>query len=356
MRILALYLPQFHEVRENNEWWGDGFTEWTNVRNATPVFTGHTQPVHPLGHRYYDLSDPAVLVWQAGLAREFGVSGFVFFHYWSSGKMLLEKPVDLWRQTPSAELDYCLCWANHPWTRAWDGKDHDVLQAQTYGEEEDWDSHFDYLLPFFQDPRYLKKDGRPLFFIYNAGAIPRVDNMVQRWNARLAEAGLGDVYLVEYISTKNPDPSCSMSQAVYEDEPLFTCRFEISRLGKAKRLLTKKLNLPDFQDYESLWRLILGKRRRYGHREIVQGAFVAWDNSPRRGKRGSLIVRGSTPEGFGRYLHRLVNAGRPGASKDYLVVNAWNEWGEGAILEPTEEMGHRYLQALRDVVSAQQSG
>lgn len=348
MRVLALHLPQFHEVSENNEWWGRGFTEWTNVRSAQPIFPGHRQPVHPLGHTYYDLTDPDSLRWQALLSRQYGVSGFVFFHYWYSGKKLLERPVELWRDTPDIEQEYALCWANHPWTRAWDGKDHEVLQAQTYGGKEDWDAHIDDLLTHFRDSRYIKVDGRPLLFIYNAGEIPDVDEMVEHWNARLAEEGVREIYLVEYISTKNPRPASKHSAAVYEDEPLYSLRFNAPVSSKAKRFLIKKLNLPDYQDYDKIWRLLLKKRRRYEGRAIIQGAFVAWDNSPRRGKRGPMIVRNASPAKFGKYLRTLLTSNRRDVSEDFVVINAWNEWGEGAMLEPSEEDGHAYLDAVSD--------
>lgn len=350
MRVLALYLPQYHEVRENNEWWGEGFTEWTNVRSAQPIFEGHRQPVHPLNDNYYDLTDPSVLTWQAKLARDHGIGGFVFFHYWYSGTRLLEKPVELWRDTPDATLDYCLCWANHPWTRSWDGKDHEILQPQTYGGEEDWDAHLDYLLPFFRDSRYIRHEEKPVFFIYNASAIPDVDGMVRHWDARLKAEGLAGIYVVEYISTKNPAPACALSEAVYEDEPIYTCRFEISAFEKAKRVLVKRLQWPDYQDYDRLWSLLLRKQRTYAGRAIIQGAFVAWDNSPRRGKRGPMIVRNSSPAAFARYFGELLRAGREGASEDFAVINAWNEWGEGAMLEPSEEYGLGYLEAVKQAV------
>jgi len=354
MKILALYLPQYHEVHENNLWWGEGFTEWTNVRRARPLFKGHQQPVHPLDDNYYDLTKPEVLEWQAGLAREYGVSGFVFFHYWYSGHRLLEKPVELWRDTPAADLSYCLCWANHSWTRSWDGKDHEVLQAQTYGGKTDWDAHLDYLLPFFRDNRYIVRNGRPMLVLYNTGAIPDVDKMVTHWTERLKQEGFSGIEIVEYISTKNPEPSCSLSTAVYEDEPVYALRFELSFWGKLKRFLVKRTDRPDLQDYDDIWGRILRKRRTYSGREIIQGAFVAWDNSPRRGAKGPMIVRNANPVSFGKYLRRLVNLKRQDASTDFILLNAWNEWGEGAMLEPTAEAGYSYLEAVRYALAGRQ--
>lgn len=347
MKILSLYLPQFHEVPENNDWWGDGFTEWVNVKKAEPLYSGHNQPIVPLNENYYDLTDPSALVWQSQLAAQNNVDGFVFFHYWYEGKRLLEKPVELWLQTPQAELEFSLCWANHPWTRSWDGKEHEVLQPQTYGGKEDWDEHLNYLLQFFRDPRYILKDNKPQLFIYNAGAIPNVNAMIKHWELRLIEEGFAGLYLVEYISTKNPSPSCSHSQAVYEDEPLYSLRFEINALEKAKRLIVKKLGLIDYQDYDRIWSRMLRKKRRYAGREIVQGAFVAWDNSPRRGKKGPMIVRNAAPEKFYQYLKELLLNHRVDSSRDFLLINAWNEWGEGAILEPSQAEGFGYIDAVK---------
>ncbi len=348
MKVLALHLPQYHEIPENDEWWGKGFTEWTNVRNARPIYKGHRQPQLPYGQKFYDLTDPRALIWQAGLAQQYGVDGFVFFHYWSNGKRLLERPVELWRETPRANLGYALCWANHPWSRTWDGKEHQVLWPQTYGGVEDWDEHLDALIPHFVDERYLYENGRPLLFLYNAGDIPNVNEMVMHWQKRIQhELGLPGLYLVEYISAKNPGPACRYSSAVYEDEPVYSLRFEIPASAKALRFAAKRLQLPDYQSYDETWRRILAKRRRYPGRAIVQGAFVAWDNSPRRGSRGPTIIRGSTPEGFERNLGDLLRLRREGASDSLLVINAWNEWGEGAVLEPSEQDGLAYLEALK---------
>jgi lipopolysaccharide biosynthesis protein len=350
MRILALYLPQYHEVPENNEWWGEGFTEWTNVRGATPLYEGHRQPLHPLHGNYYDLTDPDVLTWQSQLAHSYGIGGFVFFHYWYSGRRLLEKPVDLWRETQSAQLDYCLCWANHPWTRAWDGKQHQVLQPQTYGGRRDWDAHLRCLLPFFHDRRYISREGRPLLLLYNASTIPQVDEMVSYWSSQLRHEGFAGLDIVEYISSRNRHPSCSHSIAVYEDEPLYSLRFEVSPLDKLKRILAKRTGRLDIQDYDKIWQRILRKRRTYDGREIIQGAFVAWDNSPRRGSKGSLIVRNADPKRLELYLQQLLQGQRKDASSDFIIMNSWNEWGEGAMLEPTEEHGYGYLEAVRSAL------
>lgn len=168
MDIWALNLPQFYETKENNEWWGKGFTEWTNVKKAKPLFPGHEQPMEPLNDFYYDLSKKETIKWQAELAKKYSVSGFVYYHYWYDGRHLLEKPCEVLRDTPDIDIQYCFCWANHSWTRAWNGKNQDVMVQQVYGTEKEWENHLQYLLTFFRDKRYLKFDNMPVLFIYNA--------------------------------------------------------------------------------------------------------------------------------------------------------------------------------------------
>jgi len=349
MKILALNLPQFHEIKENDEWWGKGFTEWTNVRKAKPVYKGHVQPELPLNNNYYDLSKREDVIAQTKMAYENGVSGFVYFHYWYNGRKMLEKPCEILLKAPEAKIEYCFCWANHPWTRAWDGKAHQILLQQTYGDVEDWENHLQYLLPFFKDVRYIKVDNRPMFFIYAMCNIPDYDNMIAYWKKRLIEEGFDGIYIVEYISSKNVRAFCKFTSAVYEDEPIYSARFCISPLQKAIRLFNKKMLRPDILDYDDIWEAILKKDAVYDGKKIIQGAFATWDNTPRRGKKGCTIFKGATPEKFEKYFSRLISGERKDCSKDYLVINAWNEWGEGAMLEPTEQYGYAYLDVVKKI-------
>ena len=339
-------LPQFHEVKENNEWWGKGFTEWTNVRKAKPLFKGHVQPMVPL-EGYYDLSKPEAINHQAELARKYGVYGFVYFHYWYEGRMMLEKPCEILLNHPEIDIHYCFCWANHSWTRAWDGKEHSVLLEQTYGDREDWKKHIDYWMPFFKDSRYIKHDNKPMLFLYNTSVIPNVNEMVKYWEKEVQKEGFDGLYIVEYISTKCTDPHVENSAAVYEDEPLYSLRFQTNPIQKAYRVLKKKTKHTEFQDFDQIYRMMKKKKRTYGGRSIIQGCFPAWDNSPRRGDKGAMVVKGASYKKFGRYLSELMRCDRRDASKDYIVVNAWNEWGEGAVLEPSEKDGYGYLKVIK---------
>lgn len=354
MRVLALNLPQFHEIPENDKWWGKGFTEWDNVRRAKPLFEGHMQPMEPL-EGYYDLSRKEDVAHQCNLAKKYGLSGFIYYHYWFNGKLLLQKPCELLLSMPEVDTEYCLCWANEPWARTWDGKPGSVLMPQTFGGREDWDAHITYLEQFFADPRYLKVGNRPMLYVYSACNIPDFDSMIEYWDAHVQRLGFDGIYLIEFISTKNPEACSVHSKAVMEFEPLYTTRFGISAFGKAKRAIAKKTGNIDFQDFDSLWASILGRTRTYGGRVIQKSGFCGWDNSPRKGK-ASMIVGGATPEKFGSYLVDLLERKRPDATNDFVVINAWNEWGEGAMLEPTVQLGYRYLKAVRNAVSTFSGG
>lgn len=347
MKILALHLPQFHRIPENDKWWGEGYTEWTCVKKAKPIYKGHFQPVKPMNEYYYDLTDPDTIKWQAKLARKYGLSGFVFYHYWYSGKQMLEKPCEILLEHGEIEIEYCFCWANHPWTRAWDGKEHKILQEQTYGGEEDWKKHFDYLLNFFMDQRYIKISNKPVLFIYNAGAIPEYDKMIFFWDGLAKKSGYEGLYIVQFINSKNLNKVGKRVDAVFEDEPLYSARFEIPLIYKAERWFVRKIHKPDFLFYEYLWEKIINKKREYGNTPIVRGAFCSFDNSPRKGSKGPTIVRNSSPELFGKYMSLLFRTYRKKQSEELIVINAWNEWGETAMLEPSDKYGYAYLDALK---------
>lgn len=343
--VWALYLPQFYETPENNLWWGDGFTEWTNVKKAKPLFKGHEQPLVPYNNNYYDLTNIDVMRWQGKLAREYGVTNFVVYHYWYEGRHLLEKPMEQLLADKDVDFPYCFCWANHSWTRAWDGKNHEVLVAQTYGDKEEWEAHLSYLLPFFKDARYKKIDNKPVLFIYRPESITDGDERIRYWNSRLIEEGFDGIYIVEHINTFNPKPSLSTSAAAFEDEPSFTDRFKISLVEKALRVAHKATKTIDLQSFDRLWDLILKNKDRYGTRKVYRGAFALWDNSPRKGRNSRVIV-GATPDKLSDNLVKLFNVSRFNDS-GVVVFNAWNEWGEGAILEPTEQSGFGYLEAVK---------
>ena len=346
MKIFAINLPQFHRIPENDEWWGDGFTEWTNVRAARPLYEGHEQPLVPLGENYYDLSQKSSIIAQHLLAEEYGIDGFVYYHYWFNGHLLLEKPVEMLLNIPEASREFCLCWANESWTRAWDGKNKEIILEQTFGGMEDWQAHIEYLVDFFNDARYLKIDGMPVLFVYSPNRIPQFDQMIKMWNRYLREKGMKNLYIIEYLSSFNPAPSSEMSKAVMEFEPLYSAHYQISLFRKGVRFLCKKMGKTDILDYDYLWERLLKRNRRYEGKRVVRSCFTNFDNSPRKGKK-AFITKGATFNKFANYFYELLATERSNQS-ELVVINAWNEWGEGAILEPTEKDGFGWLCAVKN--------
>ncbi len=349
MKVLAYNLPAYHRIPENDEWWGEGFTEWDNVKRAKPLFKNHIQPMVPYQNYYYDLSKKEDVIHQAELAKDYGLYGFVYYHYWFNGKLLLEKPIEIFRDSKEVDFNYCLCWANEQWARTWDGKPGQVLMPQTFGGKDDWEDHLQYFLTFFCDYRYIKRKNKPMLFVYSPSRIPNFDEMMEYWNSRIRKYGFDGIYLVEFISTVNPKAISKYSEAITEFEPMYSNRFGINNFTKMYRFICKKLKVMESLNYDKIWSSLISKKRVYDGREIIQGAFTQWDNTPRKGKSG-LVLKGGTPEKFEKYLRELVNYKRNDASSEYMVINAWNEWGEGPVLEPSEQYGFKYLEGLRNVI------
>lgn len=358
-KIIALYLPQFHTIPENDEWWGEGFTEWVNVRNSKPLFSGHNQPRVPLNGNYYDLSQVDTLRWQASLANEYGVYGFCFYHYWfANGKRLLEKPAEMLLANGDIPLRFCFSWANEPWARTWDGKAHQVLMPQEYGEEKDWREHFDYLLPFFKDERYIKEDGKPMFVIYKMQSIPNLKEMMDCWIAWAQEAGLPGIHFVETLRDRTTDKRDLPISARMEFEPVMaeyhdsnlTLNYNRIRrriLNVTNHLFGKRalLNRPlSFTRISALAKKLNSPVGTYG------GAFVGWDNSPRRGL-AATIIKPATKEEFKDFLASIMHKTINTYHTQYVFINAWNEWAEGTYLEPDELNKYAYLEAIKELLA-----
>lgn len=364
MRVIAFYLPQFHRIPENDAWWGPGFTEWTNVRGARPLFDGHRQPRVPAGKRYYDLADPSVWAWQAALAREYGVYGFCCYHYWFKGRLLLEGPLEQMLANRAVDLPFCISWVNEHWTRAWEGKSNRILMRQEYGGRDEWDAHFRYLLPFLRDPRYIKNEGRPLFVIYRPHTLTDLNDRLDRWQQLARQEGLPGIdFAYQQIDLDilgGDDSRFAFNieyQPNYANHDLFGGRHR--RAKAAKRRLAALLDkvginleqsrLPGLtkQDYDVTWEAILAHRPTSD--KCIPGAFVDWDNTPRKAQRGTVFT-GGTPEKFGGYMQRQILRAREVYKKDMLFLFAWNEWAEGGYLEPDEDYGTAWLEALREAV------
>lgn len=349
-KVLAVHLPAFHEIPENNKWWGDGFTEWTNVKSGKPLFKGHYQPMKPKDDYYYDLSNVNDLKYQAEIAKKYNVYGFIFYHYWfGNGKMLFEKPVEMLLNNPDIDINYCFSWANQTWITTWHGRDPETLLEQLYPGEQDWKQHFDYWEKFFKDERYIKVDNKPMLYIYNPSEIPNYDKMIEYFDMRCKEAGFAGIYTVEYIYPRNPKLFSKKSDAVYEFEPRYSLFFDISKFNLLKRFIIKKLKMTDYQSFDKIWSYILNRKRTYDSKTIISGAFSGWDNSARKGKE-SMIVKGKTVPKFKKYFEKFYTSDRENISEEFCVINAWNEWSEGAYLEPDDKDGFGYLEAIKEVV------
>lgn len=340
MRTIAFYLPQFHRIPENDAWWGDGFTEWSNVRRAAPQFLGHDQPRKPGELGYYDLDDPAVPVQQSELARRHGVDAFCHYFYWFDGRRLLERPVDAWRSNADL-LPYCLSWANESWTRRWDGKHRDVLMPQSYlaGFEE---RLFDDLLPHLSAPHYVRQRDVPLLVVHRADELPDPRATTDRLRGMARDAGLGGIHLVAAETKAGIHPGPLGFDAVAEFPPVGRNTLRHAQLrslpGVDQRFRGRLMS------YDRLAESFTTRRSpgfvRY------RGVAPGWDNTPRRQERATIYV-GSTPERFGAWAAAARRSELDERGPDGLVfVNAWNEWAEGAYLEPDARHGSAYLEQL----------
>lgn len=343
-RSVAFYLPQFHTIPENDQWWGDGFTEWTNVRRGAPRFAGHHQPHVPGELGYYDLRDRHVRVAQASLARAYGIDAFCYYHYWFNGRRLLNEPFDDVLAAGEPDFPFMLCWANEAWTRSWSGKSGVVLMDQRYSPADDV-AHIRSLLPAFADPRYVRHNGRPVFLVYRATDLPDPKRTTDTWRAEASRAGVGDLFLcrVESGAAERGDPTRLGFDAAVDFRPDWRAlrpsvvELALRRVAHRARLLASPYRRQIRVPYERLVADALAATSPgYTRYPCV---VPSWDNSARR-DYGAVIVEGSTPAAYGEWVRSTLR-GDP----DLLFVNAWNEWGEGCHLEPDQRWGRAYLEA-----------
>lgn len=339
-KVIAFYLPQFHRIKENDQWWGEGFTEWTNVKNALPLFPGHRQPEIPGELGYYDLTLPETMIRQAKIASAYGIHGFCFYFYWFGGKTLLEKPLDLIRRNPNMAVNYCLCWANENWTRAWDGRDNDVLISQKHGAVDDF-KFISHIRKYLADSRYIRIDGKPLLVVYRPSLLPDPLATAMRWRQWCAANGVGEIVLAITQSFDKIDPR-SIG---------FDLAIEFSPNGMNPRKLNPESIgiVGGFEGAIYDWNSLVERSSSYqdpGY-PLVRCINPGWDNSPRKGGRSNVFV-GNSPRRFVEYVENaLAYASGSDALTDFVFVNAWNEWAEGAFLEPSGRYGYAFLDALR---------
>jgi lipopolysaccharide biosynthesis protein len=343
-RTLAFYLPQFHQIPENDAWWGEGFTEWTNVAKARPIFDGQRHPIEPGELGAYDLSDPEVLRRQAALAHQHGIDGFVMYHYWFDGTRLLRKPLDNLLADPSINLPFALCWANENWTRTWDGLETDVLMAQTYADG--WaDRFYDDLLPALRDSRYLRVDGKPVLVVYRAGQIPQSRQVLEGWKARAKTDGLGGLHLLGVIPSR-------------EFEDLDPDGLDgLVRFPPGSGVGLQQLHPAGYvqgptgavYSYEAAVEHADPSTRGGNGLRIHPGVMPGWDNTARRGG-AAYAFHGANPLSFRRWVAKAAKAAADAGRDPLLFINAWNEWAEGAYLEPDARFGLARLQAVSDAL------
>jgi hypothetical protein len=357
VRVLSFYLPQFHPIPENDEWWGRGFTEWRTVSRARPLFRGHDQPHVPADLGFYDLRDPDARDAQATLARDYGIHGFCYYHYWFNGRRLLGRPLDEVLATGRPDFPFCLCWANEDWTRVWDGRSGEILIRHEYSEEDDR-RHIQWLGTVMRDDRYIRIGDRPLLLVYRATLLPDPLRTTNLWREEAERMGLGELFLcrVESFASEHGDPTSLGFDASIEFQPDWTQLGRPLHRGmfwsalRTLRLSSRAYQTHRIHDYGSVLRRMLEKSEPAYRR--FPCVTPSWDNTPRR-EVDAVILKNSTPELYAEWLGAIVRKAAVAPPEEALVfVNAWNEWGEGSHLEPSQRWGRAYLEATLEALAA----
>lgn len=373
-KTIAIYYPQFQSIPENDLAWGAGFTDWVNVKKAKPLFKGHYQPKVPINNNYYDLSNHEVLQHQVQLAKKYRIDGFCFYHYWFDGKLLLNKPVEQFLDDKSLDMSFCMSWANETWSKRWIGDTKTIIQLQEHKPDRDiWKTHFNYLLNFFLDSRYIKINNKPVFIIYQPILIEELNNLFDLWNELAFNNGFDGIY---YIFTKRHDylPQEILNsfdgimkfqpQEVYNSNS-FTgkgrivnyltnrMRFLPERIIDYLYLIRARFNTYKIYDSKQVWSHILKNSYKISkdfQGQIYESVYVNWDNTARYGEKATVFTHVS-PSEFQNYFHLLYKEAIKQGS-ELLFINAWNEWAEGAYLEPDDKYGFEYLNAIRQIINS----
>lgn len=374
-RIIALYLPQFHPIPENDKYWGKGFTEWTNVAKAKPLFRGHDQPRVPADLGFYDLRVPEISEAQAELAKEAGIEGFCYWHYWfGNGKQVLEMPFDRTVNSGKPNFPFCLGWANHDWTtKTWDkgkGVSKDtMIFKQEYPGDEDYKLHFYRFIKAFKDERYIKVDGKPLFLVFNPFSLPDSKHFTELWNELAQENGLDGFH---FVGT-NAAPSISINTMASSFEQAFQNKIDGTRSMGFDAIMTTNQKYAELKTAGKLGKIMHAAARRvasglfiekYPYEKIVNNLYTlideredvypqllaGWDRSPRSGRK-AIIYYGTTPQTFKNAAQTVVERVKNKDPEHRIVfLNSWNEWGEGAYMEPDLKFGKGKLEALKEVL------
>lgn len=356
IKPIAIYLPQFHPIPENDEWWGKGFTEWTNATKAIPLFKGHYQPHLPADLGFYDLRLDEARLAQEALAKEYGIHGFCYYHYWFNGKRILHEPLDRKLKNSKEDFPFMLCWANENWTRTWDGSDHSILLKQDYSESDDYE-HIQFLCNIFKDKRYVRVDGKPFFVFYRINLFPDIKKTTELFRNEARRLGLGELYLTCMESYgESVDPFSMGMDAAIEFPPHSRFDYDtimkkpsfFSRLkGKLKKEIPVEYahHIVDYREYAE--NFLSQSQLPY---KCYPSITPMWDNSARKKSRG-LILTDSTPENYEWWLTETLKKHKPFSKEEnFIFINAWNEWAEGNHLEPCRKWGRSYLEATKRVL------
>lgn len=368
-KIITMYLPQYHQIPENDKWWGKGFTDWVSVKSSESLFDGHRQPRVPVDEFYYDLTDEKTIRGQAELAKRNGIYGFGIYHYWfSSDLKVLYKPAEILLKS-DIDMPFFLAWDNCSWIRTWskykhntnawspkydkngilDENENGVLAKLEYGNKEDWKIHFDYLKQFFRDERYIKIDNKPIFIVWNYHEKETLAEMMKYWHELAKSVGFDGMY---FMSRLNPYDSMKGFDSLFTYEPMYTAW---QNRNIAKRVIDKisdhivKEKKLTIYDYDQIWGDIIAHAKKTIDSKVMYGGFVSYDDTPRRGQAGKVIT-GESPDKFKKYVRELINISTE-QRKPYVFLTAWNEWGEGAYLEPDTTYGMQFLEALSEALT-----
>lgn len=366
IRPIAIYLPQFHPIPENDEWWGKGFTEWTNVVKAKPLFKGHYQPHLPADLGFYDLRMPEVREAQAKMAQDHGIYGFCYYHYWFNGKKILERPFQEVFESGKPDFPFMLCWANENWTRRWDGHEEDILLQQSYSYEEDL-QHIRHLSRYFFDKRYIRVNGKPFFIIYKPENFPDIKRTLETWRKEARKIGIGELYLAFMLRPRNNKKKlidAGFDAAVEFSVLGYRKSKQINNIG-SKRIVSAihfwdriqrraKFELNKINFLHPKYNLISYPRfiEEYFLQEefplkLYPSLFPGWDSTPRHGERATIYF-GNTPELYGAWLRRILEKFEPYSNEEnFVFIIAMNEWAEGNHLEPCQKWGNAFLEATK---------
>lgn len=351
-RLIALYLPQFHPIPENDRWWGAGFTEWTNTAKAKPLFKSHYQPHIPSDLGFYDLRLPEARIKQAELAKTYGIEGFCYYHYWFAGNRLLERPFDEVLESGSPNFPFCLCWANQTWSGIWHGAPNRILIEQTYPGKQDYINHFHYLLKAFEDERYIRVDDKPLFAIFKPDEIPNVEHVLELWRNLAIQSGLKGIHFVGQ-NHQVPRESWKPPELLGFDAS-FTPRLPVKVDWVSRKNISKWFNFkwsqmrkyPSIHDHREIISKILPKRME----GVIDYPCVIpnWDNTPRSGRNG-LVLTNSSPDLLRLQIRKALEVVKDySESNKIIILKSWNEWAEGNYVEPDLKFGKSYLEAISD--------